>query len=327
MAIDRLENSAPLKPIKSVVADRRSDMPPTLAPIKRPATTSLNSAAKHDLSQLREAQFHTAQKSVAEPALKKLGNRMLQMWRLLPTIESPDSFNQFTRLGKSLNNVIGTSTFDGDTIIAQDLTLKLDPNRAFHFNAGSVSTLPVEQSYTATVSIKGKEPTQLILSYQEGWQTEAIHQSEANPLRINITDSGELNAILSKEELLIAQGVVSINVSANDTGQVMQQEVNALKAAKHPILSLSYADSEKELLINSGPIIQDGLRTIKAQLQVLNTSPNSQPQTALSTLSKEEALAIGAKVEAQLDQGFKGIHRGITVLQGLSDRLLNVLRS
>ena len=222
MAIDRLENSVPLKPINPVVADRRSEKPPSLAPIKRASTISLNSAAHSDLSQLREQQFRSAQQSVAEPALKKLGNRMLQMWRLVPTLESSESFNRFSRLGQSLNGVIGASTFAGDTIIAQDLTLKLDPNRAFEFNAGNVSSLPEEQSYTATISVKGKEPSQLIFSHQAGWRTEVIHQSESNPLRISITESGELNAILSKEELLIAQGVVSINVSANDTGAVMQ---------------------------------------------------------------------------------------------------------
>jgi hypothetical protein len=106
----------------------------------------------------------------------------------------------------------------------------------------------------------------------------------------------------------------------------MQKEVNALRASKHPILSLSYAESEKELLMNSGPIIQDGLRTIKGQLQALNASTHSEGQPALTSLTKEEAIAISSKVETQLGQGFKGIHRGITVLQGLSDRLLNVLR-
>lgn len=327
MAIDRLENSAPLKPINSVVADRTSDKPISIAPVTPATTTSLNSTAKSDLSELREQQFRSAQHSVAEPALKKLGSRMLQMWRLVPTLDSSESLNRFSRLGQSLSSVIGASTFDGDTIIAQDLTLKLDPNRAFQFNAGSVSALPKEESYTATVSVKGKEPSQLIFSHQEGWRAEVIHQSESNPLRITIDNSGELNVILSKEELLIAQGIVNINVSANDTGTVMQQEVNALRASKHPVLSLSYAESEKEILKNSGPIIQDGLRTIKAQLQALNASTDSQVRPALASITKEEAIAIGAKVEAQLGQGFKGIHRGITVLQGLSDRLLNVLRS
>ena len=326
MTIDRVSRSVPLTPIVAPSAERSARSVNTPNRSAQSTSTVLGSSRDVDLSQLREHQFQHAQENVAKPALKQLGSRMLQMWRLLPNIENPESLSTFNQLGQSLAKVIGRAKFDGDTIIAQDLTLKLNPNRSFTFTAGSIAALPPDQAYTATLSIKGMEPTQLAFSHDDGWQSQVVHQSDSHPLRASIDQQGSLSVKLTREELLIAQGVVNLKVSNADTSAPIHQEITALRAAQHPILSLNYDNTAAVQKAEMGPIVQDGLRTVKSQLQQLSTL-RAEDVEAAPAMSREEALQVSQRVRQQLGSGYSGIYSGLTVLDGLSERLLNVLRS
>ncbi len=256
---------------------------------------------------------------------KKVGNNLVSMRKTL--VSNEFSLENKLAIVANLQNdnlqSISKTKFQGKTLLAQTLDLKLDEDQRFDFNLDiKINASDLAQPELVTAHFNSEEPLVFSLSAGSNGVDVTSNVEHAN-IAVKMMPGSKLGFSMDEATYQKVQGVVGLKGAGRvlSGGQTQYLQLNQQRAA---IFELPLAALSEEQIKQLPDAVSQGLGKIRENVNRLNQAYQSTPISRGNDLDQEAALKLSQQVLSK--EGFGFTYKALNTQANIARHITDILR-
>jgi len=279
----------------------------------------------HAIDLLSSNQNQRAKLEAAAAANKKVGQLFVKMKGIMAdhTMSRGHKLSQIEAQRDEIVEVIRGRTFSGKTLIAQDLSLKLDDSAKYSFSVDvQVKAESFQPGEQITAHINGVDPMVFRLE-QSRTGIVAVPLVDNRDVEVSLSDEAKVTFWLTEAAYKKSQGVAGLKgmgglVSSGQTSYVHLQQ------NKSPILAMDFKALDSEQVKQLPQQVLTSISKIRGNANHLNTLHRTLPPVVHQNIDTDEMLQLSELISRR-GTGFGSAIKYLNTQANLPRHALSVL--